>query len=45
MLYTGRGKAFNNINYGNCGLYLGTFASGGYDLCTGLGSPKTLRGK
>jgi kumamolisin len=45
MLYTGRGKAFNNINYGNCGLYLGTFASGGYDLCTGLGSPRTLRGK
>lgn len=45
MLYSGRGKAFNNINYGNCGLYLGTFASGGYDLCTGLGSPKTLKGK
>ena len=45
MLYNGKGKAFNNINYGNCGLYLGRFASGGYDLCTGLGSPKTLKGK
>lgn len=45
MLYSGKGKSFNNINYGNCGLYLGTFASGGYDLCTGLGSPRTLKGK
>jgi len=45
VLYRGRPALFNNIDYGNCGLYLGTFATGGYDLCTGLGSPRTLIGK
>lgn len=45
LLYSRKGVAFNNINYGDCGLYIGTFARGGYDLCTGLGSPKELRGK
>jgi hypothetical protein len=40
-----KGGSFNNINYGNCGLYLSTIALGGYDLCTGLGSPKTIKGK
>lgn len=45
FLYTRKGEFFNNIDYGSCGLYLGTFASGGYDLCTGLGSPKGLNQK
>lgn len=45
VLYRGRPALFNNIDYGNCGLYMGTFATGGYDLCTGLGSPRTLIGK
>lgn len=45
MLYNGKGRAFNNINYGNCGIYLGNFATGGYDLCTGLGSLRTLKEK
>jgi len=44
-LYSEKAKWFNNINYGDCGLNIGTFATGGYDLCTGLGSPRTLRGK
>jgi kumamolisin len=30
---------FNDITYGACGNYSGTFSSFGWDLCTGFGSP------
>lgn len=31
---------FWDITYGACNYYSGSFSAGGYDLCTGLGSPK-----
>jgi len=37
--------AFRDIVYGNCGLNIGDFAGFGWDFCTGVGSPRTLRGK
>lgn len=36
---------FNDITMGNCGPYAGFFATGGWDFCTGLGSPRTYVGK
>jgi subtilase family serine protease len=33
---------FNDITYGACGFYSGTFAGFGWDQCTGLGSPRGL---
>lgn len=36
---------FNDIEYGACNYYSGTFSAEGYDFCTGLGSPDTLGGK
>ena len=36
---------FNDITYGACGFYSGTFASHGWDQCTGLGSPMNLGDK
>lgn len=33
---------FNDVVYGACGYYSGTFASLGWDQCTGLGSPRYL---
>jgi subtilase family serine protease len=36
---------FNDILYGPCGYYSGTFANLGWDQCTGLGSPKGLGGR
>jgi kumamolisin len=36
---------FWDINYGACNYYMSTFSAGGYDLCTGLGTPKGLMGK
>jgi kumamolisin len=36
---------FHDIVFGNCGINVGTFAFPGYDLCTGIGSDKGLRGK
>ena len=36
---------FWDITYGACNFYSGSFSVGGYDLCTGLGSPKGLGGK
>jgi kumamolisin len=36
---------FWDITYGACNYYSGSFSVGGYDLCTGLGSPKGLGGK
>lgn len=32
-------RSFNDITYGACGNYSGTFSSPGWDLCTGFGSP------
>ena len=34
-----------DITYGACNFYSGSFSVGGYDLCTGLGSPKGIGGK
>ena len=36
---------FWDITYGACNYYSGSFSGPGYDLCTGLGSPKGLMGK
>jgi len=36
---------FWDITYGACNFYSGSFSVGGYDLCTGLGTPKGLMGK
>ena len=36
---------FWDITYGACNYYTGSFSGPGYDLCTGLGSPKGLMGK
>lgn len=36
---------FWDIAYGACNYYSGSFSAHGYDLCTGLGSPKGLGGK
>lgn len=36
---------FWDITYGSCNYYSGSFSVGGYDLCTGLGSPRGLGGK
>jgi kumamolisin len=50
-IYTTLGSAtnypadFNDITYGDCNYYGSTFAAKGYDLCTGVGSPKGLSGK
>jgi hypothetical protein len=43
--YFGKANDFKDVTYGNCGLNIGTFAGHGYDLCTGIGAVKTLRGK
>jgi kumamolisin len=44
-LYSDRSSDFNDITYGDCGLSIGSFALPGYDLCTGIGTVRTLRGK
>ena len=36
---------FHDITYGACYYYSSAFAGTGYDLCTGVGSPKGLAGK
>jgi kumamolisin len=36
---------FWDITYGACNYYSGSFSGPGYDLCTGIGSPKGLGGK
>jgi kumamolisin len=36
---------FWDITYGACNFYSGSFSGPGYDLCTGIGSPKGLGGK
>lgn len=37
--------SFNDIIYGACGNYQGTFSDFGWDLCTGFGSPRDLDGR
>lgn len=44
-IYSGDPFAFNDITYGDCGLNISNFTLPGYDLCTGIGTVKTLRGK
>ena len=36
---------FNDIVYGGCNYYSGSFARHGFDFCTGVGSPRGLAGK
>lgn len=36
---------FTDVNYGACNFYSSSFSGAGYDLCTGLGTPKGLAGK
>jgi subtilase family serine protease len=38
-------ETFNDITYGACGYYSGTFSGPGWDLCTGFGSPRDLDGR
>jgi subtilase family serine protease len=44
-LYKDDESEFHDISYGNCGLNMSDFAVPGYDLCTGLGAVKGLKGK
>jgi kumamolisin len=44
-LYSDRSNDFNDITYGDCGVSMSNFAIPGYDLCTGIGTVQTLRGK
>jgi kumamolisin len=39
------GYDFRDISYGSCGVYIGTFAVPGYDLCAGVGTPLGHQGK
>ncbi len=41
----GHSDDFRDITYGACNYYSGSFSVEGYDLCTGIGSPKGLDGK
>jgi kumamolisin len=45
VLYKQKESDFNDIAYGNCGLSMSNFALINYDLCTGVGTPRTLKGK
>jgi len=36
---------FRDIEFGNCGLNVGNFATDGWDFCTGVGSSIGLGGK
>lgn len=43
-LYSSRNQSsFNDIFYGACGYYSGSFSGAGWDLCTGLGAPYNLK--
>jgi kumamolisin len=42
-LYANSHSGFNDITLGSCGVYMGYFATPGWDFCTGLGSPKLGR--
>jgi kumamolisin len=39
------GFDFRDIVYGSCGVYIGSFALPGYDLCAGVGTVQGLHGK
>jgi kumamolisin len=41
----GRNRDFHDIEFGNCGFNIGSFAKDGWDFCTGVGSDIGLRGK
>jgi len=43
--HVGESRNFNDITYGNCGFNIGSFATEGWDFCTGVGSPRGLKGK
>ena len=45
QLYGDAKSDFTDITLGSCGRYMGYFASSGWDFCSGLGSPKTYKGK
>jgi kumamolisin len=44
-LYREGESGFNDLTMGSCGLYMGYFATTGWDFCTGLGSPRGYFGK
>ena len=44
-LYGDSSSDFNDITLGVCGPFAGYVAATGWDLCSGLGSPKTYTGK
>jgi subtilase family serine protease len=44
-LYSDPTSDFTGIKVGNCGPYMSVFASGNWDFCSGLGSPKDYKGK
>jgi subtilase family serine protease len=39
------GVGFKDVTYGNCGLNISEFTTSGWDFCTGVGSPRGLKGK
>jgi subtilase family serine protease len=43
--HLGDRDSFRDIAYGNCGFNIGSFATFGWDFCTGVGSPRTYEGK
>lgn len=47
IIYRGffSGDNFRDIVYGNCGFNIGSFATPGWDFCTGVGSNQGLNGK
>jgi kumamolisin len=47
LIYSNRSNAFDfrDITYGTCGIYIGYFASPGYDFCSGVGTDQGLHGK
>ena len=44
-LYGDSRSDFNAVTSGSCGWYAGWFASGNWNFCTGLGSPRSYKGK
>ena len=44
-IYGARGYSLSDVFYGDCGIDIGYLATPGYDLCTGMGTVKSLRGQ
>ena len=44
-LYGNQRSSFNAVTSGSCGWYAGWFASSSWNFCTGLGSPRSYKGK